>query len=130
VTRHRNWVTELVDYASLMALRANPPCGAGQAWRMARQICRDSVVWPTTRSPARKCWFGLLSIAMTMEAFMRTSLWLGIIALLAVPAVCAAADEPITSNPIPEPIVKRGIAVEVKDVARLPDTHLLRPATP
>ncbi len=39
-----------------------------------------------------------------------------------------AAAEPITSNPIPEPIVKRGIAVEVKDLARLPDTRGLRPA--
>jgi hypothetical protein len=62
-----------------------------------------------------------------MEAFMRTRMWLGIIALLVVrPAI--AADEPITKNPIPEPIVKRGIAVEIKDVARLPDTRGLRPA--
>ena len=58
---------------------------------------------------------------------MRTRMWLGIITLLAVPTVCAA-DEPITSNPIPEPIVKRGIAVEVKDLVRLPDTRGLRPA--
>src|SRR5499427_8658234 len=54
-------------------------------------------------------------------------MWLGIIALLVVrPAI--AADEPITNNPIPEPIVKRGIAVEIKDLARLPDTRGLRPA--
>ncbi|HEY6341774.1 MAG TPA: PQQ-dependent sugar dehydrogenase [Bryobacteraceae bacterium] len=39
-----------------------------------------------------------------------------------------AADAPITSNPIPEPIVKRGLAVEVKDLVRLPDTRSLRPA--
>jgi hypothetical protein len=58
---------------------------------------------------------------------MRTAVWLGIIALFAVGTV-SAADEPITSNPIPEPIVKRGIAVEVKDIARLPDTRALRPA--
>ncbi len=58
---------------------------------------------------------------------MRKRMWLGIITLLAVPTVCAA-DGPITSNPIPEPVVKRGIAVEVKDVARLPDTRGLRPA--
>ena len=44
---------------------------------------------------------------------------IGIISLLAVQAVYAA-DVPITSNPIPEPVVKRGIAVEVKDLARLP----------
>src|SRR5215468_3226141 len=62
-----------------------------------------------------------------MEAFVRTRMWLGIVALLVVrPAI--AADEPITNNPIPEPIVKRGIAVEIKDLARLPDTRGLRPA--
>jgi hypothetical protein len=58
---------------------------------------------------------------------MRTRMWLGIITLLAVRTVYAA-EAPITSNPIPEPIVKRGIAVEVKDIAQLPDTHGLRPA--
>jgi Glucose / Sorbosone dehydrogenase len=52
---------------------------------------------------------------------------IGIISLLAVQTVYAA-DVPITSNPIPEPIVKRGIAVEVKDLARLPDTRGIRPA--
>ena len=57
---------------------------------------------------------------------MQTRMWLGIIALLAVPMV-GAADEPITKNPIPEPVVKRGVAVEVKDLARLPDTRELRP---
>jgi hypothetical protein len=54
-------------------------------------------------------------------------MWLGVIMFLAVPTVCAA-DEPITKNPIPEPVVKRGIAVEVKNVARLPDTRGLLPA--
>src|SRR5512146_2626897 len=29
----------------------------------------------------------------------------------------------ITSNPIPEPLVKKGIAVEIKDFARLPDSR-------
>ena len=43
------------------------------------------------------------------------------IMLLAVRTVYAA-EAPITNNPIPEPIVKRGIAVEVKDLAPLPDT--------
>ena len=33
----------------------------------------------------------------------------------------------ITSNPIPAPIVKRGLAVEIKDLLRLPDTRGLRP---
>jgi hypothetical protein len=58
---------------------------------------------------------------------MHTRTWLGIITLLSIQTV-SAADVPITSNPIPEPIVKRGLAVEVKDVARLPDTRGLRPA--
>jgi hypothetical protein len=53
-------------------------------------------------------------------------MWLGLVALLAVPTVCPA-DGPITKNPIPEPVVKRGIAVEIRDVARLPDTRALRP---
>jgi len=34
----------------------------------------------------------------------------------------------ITSNPIPAPIVKRGLAVEVKNLVRLPDTRGIRPA--
>jgi hypothetical protein len=62
-----------------------------------------------------------------VEVFVQNRIWLGLITLLAVRAA-GAADVPITSNPIPEPIVKRGIAVEVKDLARLPDTRALRPA--
>jgi hypothetical protein len=31
-------------------------------------------------------------------------------------------------NPIPDPIVKRGLIVQIKDVLRLPDTRRLRPA--
>jgi hypothetical protein len=34
----------------------------------------------------------------------------------------------ITANPIPEPIVKKGLAVEIRDVVRLPQTHGLLPA--
>src|SRR6267142_6096021 len=34
----------------------------------------------------------------------------------------------ITSNPIPAPIEKHGLAVEVRDLVRLPDTRALRPA--
>ena len=58
---------------------------------------------------------------------MRKRILLGIIPLLAMWLI-AADDAPITSNPIPEPIVKRGLAVQVKDLARLPDTRGLRPA--
>src|SRR6266851_72782 len=58
---------------------------------------------------------------------MRTRMPLAIIPLLAIWTV-GAAEAQITSNPIPEPIVKRGLAVEVKDLVRLPDTRGLRPA--
>src|SRR4026207_1361103 len=34
----------------------------------------------------------------------------------------------ITTNPIPAPITKRGLQVEIKDVVRLPDTRRVRPA--
>ena len=58
---------------------------------------------------------------------MRIWILLVIIPLLAIWSV-GAADAPITSNPIPEPIVKRGLAVEVKDLVRLLDTRELHPA--
>jgi len=40
----------------------------------------------------------------------------------------AVMQTPITSNPIPAPIVKRGLAVEIKDLVRLPETRGMRPA--
>src|SRR5262245_3785549 len=52
--------------------------------------------------------------------------------LIAV-VVCAAgplgaqSSAPIVSTPMPAPILKRGIMVEIRDVARLPDTRTLRP---
>ena len=58
---------------------------------------------------------------------MRARMAIGVISLLAFQTVYAS-DGPITSNPIPEPIVKRGIAVEVVELARLPDTRGIRPA--
>src|ERR1700681_2852901 len=58
---------------------------------------------------------------------MRTRILLGIFALFGI-WIIGTAHAQITSNPIPEPILKRGIAVEVKDVLRLPDTRGLRPA--
>jgi hypothetical protein len=49
----------------------------------------------------------------------------------AVATVCAVAGlgarAQITDNPLPAPLVKRGLAVEVRDVARLPETRNLRP---
>jgi hypothetical protein len=50
-----------------------------------------------------------------------------LIAGAAVFAVAAAAEAQITNNPIREPIVKRGLAVEVQDLVRLPETRNLRP---
>ena len=58
---------------------------------------------------------------------MRVQMLAGMIALFAM-ALVGADDVAITSNPIPEPIVKRGLAVEIKDLVRLPDTRGLRPA--
>jgi hypothetical protein len=45
------------------------------------------------------------------------------VALLAAVAIHAQI-----TNPIPDPIVKRGLSVQVKDVVRLPETRRLRPA--
>jgi hypothetical protein len=42
--------------------------------------------------------------------------------------LCAAAFQAQVSNPMPAPVVKRGLSVEIKDIARLPDTRGLRPA--
>jgi hypothetical protein len=39
-----------------------------------------------------------------------------------------AAQAQITSNPLPAPIDKMGIMVEIRDVARLPETRGMRPA--
>jgi hypothetical protein len=41
----------------------------------------------------------------------------------------AAVRAQITSNPIPAPVEKRGLAVEIRDLVRLPDTRGLRPLT-
>jgi len=48
---------------------------------------------------------------------------------LAVLAAAGTVSGQITSNPIAAPIQKRGIAVEVRDLVRLPDTRGLRPLT-
>ena len=57
---------------------------------------------------------------------MRTSLPLVMLLFLAICAVGAMQAQ--IGNPIPAPIVKRGLTVEIKDVVRLPDTRGLRPA--
>lgn len=43
-------------------------------------------------------------------------------------AIEAQLNAPISANPVPAPIVKRGLAVEVRDLMRLPDTRATRPA--
>src|SRR5712691_10861498 len=50
------------------------------------------------------------------------------LALYAAGAIDPQIGAPITSNPIPGPITKRGLAVEIRDLVRLPDTRGLRPA--
>src|SRR5438105_8809212 len=43
--------------------------------------------------------------------------------MLTALALAAPSQGQITSNPLPEPILKRGIAVEIRDMVRLPDTR-------
>ena len=45
----------------------------------------------------------------------------------AVSALDAQVGMPTASRALPAPVVKRGLAVEVRDVVRLPDTRALRP---
>ena len=47
---------------------------------------------------------------------------------LLVAWTASAIQAQIKSNPIPQPIVKRGLAVAIKDVVRLPDTRGIRPS--
>src|SRR5687767_9303826 len=50
-----------------------------------------------------------------------------IVSLLAIGAAGPVAAQ-ITSNPVPAPVEKRGLAVEVVELARLPDSRGIRPA--
>jgi hypothetical protein len=43
-------------------------------------------------------------------------------------AASAVTDAQITANPIPAPLEIRGLAVEIRDVVRLPETRGMRPA--
>lgn len=58
---------------------------------------------------------------------MRNRILLASTALFAVLASSGASAQ-MTSNPIPEPVVKKGLAVEIKDYVRLPETRGMRPA--
>jgi hypothetical protein len=51
-----------------------------------------------------------------------------VIGLLLTILTAAAIQAQITSNPIPARITKRGLAVEIKELVRLPDTRGVRPA--
>jgi hypothetical protein len=50
-----------------------------------------------------------------------------LVILLAAVIQAQVANDAITNNPIPAPISKRGLAVEIKDLARLPETRGMRP---
>src|SRR5712692_10064599 len=50
-----------------------------------------------------------------------------ILPFVAIVAAGSSAAQ-ITRNPIPAPIEKRGLAVEITDLVRLPDTRGIRPA--
>lgn len=47
--------------------------------------------------------------------------------VLCLALAARAIDAQITANPIPAPIEKRGLAVEIRDVVRLPETRGMRP---
>ena len=55
---------------------------------------------------------------------MRMHIALAAVGLLAIQHVAAQ----ITANPFPAPVEKRGVAVEIRDVVRLPETRGMRPA--
>ncbi|HET9360531.1 MAG TPA: PQQ-dependent sugar dehydrogenase [Vicinamibacterales bacterium] len=48
--------------------------------------------------------------------------------IVLVALAVGAIDAQITSNPLPAPIEKRGVAVEIRDLTRLPDTRSTIPA--
>ncbi len=51
-----------------------------------------------------------------------------VVAVLLAIWTVGAIQAQIRTNPIPAPITKRGLAVEIKDLLRLPDTRGIRPA--
>src|SRR5258705_10749997 len=57
---------------------------------------------------------------------MRSPMRLFIASLLALVAARPLVGQ-ITSNPIPAPVEKRGLAVQIRDLVRLPDSRSLRP---
>jgi hypothetical protein len=62
---------------------------------------------------------------------MHTPMRLAIVALAALGAVVLSAQTtngPITANPLPAPVEKKGLAVEIRELTRLPDTRARIPA--
>ena len=59
-----------------------------------------------------------------MQVLMRSIVTMLLLAFWTAAAIRAQ----ITGNPIPAPIVKRGLAAEIRDLVRLPDTRGIRPA--
>src|SRR6187200_3159103 len=51
-----------------------------------------------------------------------------VIVLLLLFCAACSIEAQRTSNPIPAPTTKRGLAVEIKDLVRLPETRWIRPA--
>src|SRR6185503_6486891 len=58
---------------------------------------------------------------------MRLRMRLLAVAVLFAALAAAGLRAQITSNPVSAPVVKRGLAVEIKDLVRLPDTRATRP---
>ena len=58
---------------------------------------------------------------------MRAPMRLGVVAILTLGTTVSLVGQ-ITSNPLPAPIEKGTLAVQIRDLVRLPDTRGLRPA--
>src|SRR5678816_3552025 len=69
---------------------------------------------------------GISVVHLLEEKYMRAPMRL-IVALLVTIGSGIPLLGQITSNPLPAPIEKRGLAVQIKDLVRLPDTRGLRP---
>src|SRR5262245_4494251 len=64
-------------------------------------------------------------------AAMHTPMRLAMISFVAIGAVVLGAQStngPITANPLSAPVEKKGLAVEIRDLTRLPDTRARIPA--
>ena len=124
-------LTTIVLY--LLACDPLPPC-AGKLTEWLRRSAPSRLA--ASESPSGRGDFpfslrqrdrgGMETRHAPVGGFMRTPLPLVTLLFL---ALCAAgAIHAQITNPIPAPVVKRGLSVEIRDVVRLPDTRGLRPA--